>query len=320
MFAHVGRRWTDGHQALKQKVSLLLMQLQSQSASRSRLASSDAKYRCHHPSTRQSSQGGTDSEIVRGDRRSWHCWKDWANAMWGDPQIEIGSLYVMFVSGLPELKKEIHHVRSVVKHWETGDWTYPNKVGLLLLPFAFLWSHNKFHQIEAAWRLLKSWHQPAARTVPKKCVSLDGMNRLNTIFCQSDDSTWVDSVEKSSPPPPQKKKDNDGLWYLLDRFYFLPSTIHGVSHWWMSPDTTRFHQVTPCCSCEMPWDAAARGTIFVCCGQVVKLFPVSISLPSLLQLLQKFKKFWTVFLKDVWFSTMFQHLTNWSSQKLGTYP
>lgn len=245
MFAHVGRRWTDGHQALKQKVSLLLMQLQSQSASRSRLASFDAKYRCHHPSTRQSSQGGTDSEIVRGDRRSWHCWKDWANAMWGDPQIEIGSLYVMFVSGLPELKKEIHHVRSVVKHWETGDWTYPNKVGLLLLPFAFLWSHNKFHQIEAAWRLLKSWHQPAARTVPKKCVSLDGMNRLNTIFCQSDDSTWVDSVEKSSPPPPQKKKRimMDYDIYLIDFIFshqqFMASVIDGCHR--IPPDFTRWH-------------------------------------------------------------------------------
>lgn len=167
-----------------------------------------------------------------------------------------------------------------------GIETYPNKVGLLLLPFAFLWSHNKLHQIEAAWRLLKSWHQPAARTVPKKCVGLDGMNRLKTIFCQSDDSTWVDSVEKSRPP--QKK---NGLWWLLITwFYFLPSTIHGVSHWWMSPDTTRFHQVTPCCSCEMPWDAAARGTIFVFVDRWWNYFLFRfLSLPSLLQLLQSLR-------------------------------
>ena len=117
--------------------------------------------------------------------------------------------------------------------------------------------------------------------------------------------TWVDSVEKSSPPP--KKMDYDD--YLLLDFILLPSTVHGVSHWWMSPDTTRFHQVTPCCSCEMPWDAAARGTIFCVCGQVVKLFPVSISFLTLVvAAFAKFKKFRTVFLKDVWFSTMFQHL------------
>ena len=75
------------------------------------------------------------------------------NAMWRDPQIEIGSLYtscLWFVSRLPEKRDP-----SCAKCFETlrnGIETYCNKVGVLL-PFAFLWSHNKFHQIKAAARL-----------------------------------------------------------------------------------------------------------------------------------------------------------------------
>ena len=128
--------------------------------------------------------------------------------------------------------------------------------------------------------------------------------------------TWVDSVEKSSPPP------KNGLWWLLITwFYFAPIN----SSWRQSlMDVTGYHQISPGDTMLQLRNAMGRCCTrhhFCVCGQVVKLFPVSISFLTLVvAAFAKFKKFRTVFLKDVWFSTMFQHLKNWSSQKLGTYP
>ena len=89
-------------------------------------------------------------------------------------------------------------------------------------------------------------------------------------------------------------------------------------------DVTGYHQISPGDTMLQLRNAMGRcGTRhhFCVCGQVVKLFPVSISFLTLvLAAFAKFKTSITVFLKDVWFSTMFQHLKNWSSQKLGTYP
>ena len=44
-------------------------------------------------------KGGTDSEIVGGDKRSWHSWKDWADQrdVAGPPNRDRVLIYIMFV-------------------------------------------------------------------------------------------------------------------------------------------------------------------------------------------------------------------------------